>query len=279
MTVKIVTDSVADLPSEVVEELGITVVPLNVRFGTDVYREGIDITADQFYEKLKQSKILPITSVPAPAAFTQVYNRLAEETNEILAITLTSRLSGTYEVAVQSSKLVTRKCQIEVIDSKWAASAEGLIVITAARAAQTGASLSDIRATVRSSISRVELRGAFDTLEYLKRGGRIGKAQALLGSMLKINPIIGVKDGEVFPFGREHSRAKALDHLYNFAIRYRNIEKLAVEYATALDDANELLERLSTRFPKEHILRSRVSPVIGTHTGPGLIVVSVLGDR
>ncbi len=279
MTVRIVTDSVADLPSEIAEELGITVVPLNVRFGTDVYREGIDITADQFYARLEQSKVLPITSVPAPAAFTQVYNRLAEETNEIMVITLTSKLSGTYEVAVQSSRLVTRKCRIEVIDSKWAASAEGLIVITAARAAQAGASLVDIRDIVYNSISRVELRGAFDTLEYLKRGGRIGKAQALLGSMLRINPIIGVKDGEVFPFGRERSRAKAINHLYKFAISYRNIEKLAVEYAAARDDANRLLERLSTRLPKEDILCSRVSPAVGTHTGPGLIVVSVLGDR
>ncbi|MBA7649778.1 Protein DegV [subsurface metagenome] len=123
------------------------------------------------------------------------------------------------------------------------------------------------------------MRAAFDTLEYLKRGGRIGKAQAFLGSMLRINPIIGLKDGEVFPCGRERSRAKAIDHLYNFVTSYSHVEEIAVENAACPDDAELLVERLGSKFPKERIYRSKTTPVIGTHTGPGLLLVAVLGDR
>jgi len=279
MTVKIVTDSVSDLPTEVVKELGITVIPLNVRFGTEVYRDGIDLTAEQFYRRLTYDKTLPVTSVPSPATFAEAYDKLAEETDEILAIIVTSKLSGTYEVAVQSIGLMKRKCRVEVVDSQWAIMAEGLIVITAARAAQAGASFDEVVDITHHNIKRVDFRAAFDTLEYLKRGGRIGKAQAFLGSMLKINPIITIKDGVVEPAARERSRAKAIDHLYNFAMSYPRIEEMAIEDAATPDEAEMLAERISSRFPKERIYRSKTSPVIGTHTGPHILIVSVLGDR
>ena len=279
MTVKIVTDSVSDIPPKVAKELGITIVPLHVRFGTEVYRDGVDLTADQFFDRLPHSKTLPMTSVPSPGDFADVYNKLAEETDEILVITLTSKLSGTNDVAKQSIGLTKRKCRIEVIDSQMAIMGQGLIVITAARAAQAGANFDEVLGIVNRNIPRVDFRAAFDTLEYLQRGGRIGKAQAFLGSVLKINPILGMKDGEICPYGRERSRAKALEHLFNFAMNYSQIEEMAVEYATALDEAQMLVERFSSKFPKERIYLSRTSPVIGTHTGPSLLIVTVLGDR
>ncbi|MFC1933781.1 DegV family protein [Chloroflexota bacterium] len=279
MAIKIVTDSIADLPSQVAQELGITVVPLNVRFGTEVYRDGVDLTAEQFYDRLKHNKTLPVTSVPAPGTFAETYDKLAEETDEILVITLTSKLSGTYDVALQSIGLMKKKCRVEVVDSQQAVMAQGFIAMAAAKASQSGASFDEVLDVVQSNIPRVDMRAAFDTLEYLERGGRIGKAQALLGSILKINPIIGLKDGEAFPFGRERSRAKAIDHLYNFAMSYSHIEEIAVEYATAFDEAEALAERLGAKFPKERIYRSMASPVIGTHTGPSLIMVTVLGDK
>ncbi len=279
MTVKIVTDSVADLPPQVAKELEITVIPLNVRFGTEVYRDGVDLTAEQFYERLTHVKNLPVTSVPSPATFAEAYDKLAEETDEILAISLTSRLSATYEVALQSIGLMKRKCRVEVIDSRLAVMAQGLVVITAARSAKAGANLDEVVNITRDNISRAELRAAFDTLEYLKRGGRIGKAQAFLGSMLRVNPIIGIKNGEVFPFARERSRAKAIGHLYNFVMSFSHIEEMAVEDAATPDEADMLVERLGSKFPKERIYRSRTSPVIGTHTGPHVLIVSVLGDR
>jgi DegV family protein with EDD domain len=279
MTVKIVTDSVSDLPPQVVKELGITIVPLNVRFGAEVYRDGVDLTAEQFFDKLVHSKTLPVTSVPSPGTFAEIYDRLAEETDEIMVITVTSKLSGTHDVALQSIGLMKMKCRVEVVDSRLAVMGLGFVVIAAARAAQAGAKFDEIVDIVHRNIPRVDFRAAFDTLEYLQRGGRIGKAQAFLGSILKINPIIGLKDGEVIPCGRERSRAKAIEHLYNFAMSYSHIEEMAVEYAAALDEAEMLIERLGSKFPKERIYRSRTSPVISTHTGPSLLVVTVLGDR
>jgi len=279
MTVKIVTDSVADLPSQVAQELGIAVVPLNVRFGTEVYRDGIDLTAEQFYDKLKYSEVLPVTSVPTPAAFAEAYDKLAEETDEILSIILTSKLSGTYEVALQSIGLMKRKCRVEVIDSQWAVMAQGFIVMKAVQAAQAGASLDEVMDITRKTIPRVDLLATFDTLDYLRRGGRIGRAQAFLGSMLKVNPLITLKDGVVEPAGRTRSRSQAIERLCNFAISYSYIEEMAVEDTACADEAEALVERLSSKFPKERIYRSKMTPVIGTHTGPGLLLVAVLGDK
>lgn len=279
MPVKIVTDSVSDIPASVVTELGITVIPVLVRFGEEVYRDGIDLTTDQFYDRLVHSKFLPSTSVPAPAVFAETYDRLAEETDEILVITVTSRLSGIYDTALQSTGLMKRKCRVEVMDSQWAVMPQGFIVIKAAQAAQAGASFDEVLDVSRRNIPRVDMRAAFDTLEYLKRGGRIGKAAALLGSMLRVNPLITLKDGIVEPAGRARSRAKAIDILYDFAASYSHIEEMAVEAAACPEDSDRLVERLGMIFPKERIYRTRTTPVIGTHTGPGLLLVSILGDK
>jgi len=279
MPVKIVTDSVADIPAQVVAELGITVIPVLVRFGEETYRDGIDMTTDQFYEKLVNSKIMPTTSVPSLDLFARTYAKLAEETDEILVIMLSSKLSGLYNAALQSVDLMESECRIEVVDSQCAVMAQGFVVIRAAQAAQAGASLDEILEIVRSNLPRVEMRAAFDTLEYLKRGGRIGKAAALMGSMLKINPLVTIKDGVVEPAGRARSRAKAMDLLYDFVAGYSRIEELAVEGAACPEDVDRLVKRLGALFPEERIYRSRTTPVIGTHTGSGLILVAVMGDK
>ena len=279
MPVKIVTDSVADIPAQVVAELGITVIPVLVRFGEETYRDGIDMTTDQFYEKLVNSKVMPTTSVPSLDLFARTYAKLAEETDEILVIMLSSRLSGLYNAALQSVDLMESECRIEVVDSQCAVMAQGFVVIRAAQAALAGASLDEILEIVRSNLPRVEMRAAFDTLEYLKRGGRIGKAAALMGSMLKINPLVTIKDGVVEPAGRARSRAKAMDLLYDFAAGYSRIEELAVEGAACPEDVDRLVKRLGALFPEERIYRSRTTPVIGTHTGSGLILVAVMGDK
>jgi len=279
VAVGIVTDSVADLSPRMVKELGISMIPLSVRFGDEVYRDGIDITPDQFYEKLKTSKVFPNTSVPSPADFIQVYDKLAEKTDQILVILVSARLSATYEVARQSVAMMKRKCRVELLDSETATMTEGFIVMKAAEAAKSGANLDEVIEVARQTIPRVDFRAAFDTLEYLRRGGRIGRAQAFLGTMLRINPIISLKDGLVEPAGRTRSRAKAIDRLYEFAAGYANIEEMAVEDTACPEEAEALVERLGAIFPKERIRRSRMTPVIGTHTGPGLLLVAVMGDR
>jgi len=263
----------------VVEELGITVIPLIIRFGEEAYHDGVDLTTEQFYDKLAGSKVFPSTSVPAPATFAQAYDKLAEEADGILAIILSSKFSATYGVALQSIGLMKRECRVEVIDSLSATMTEGFIVMEAARAAKAGAGLDEVIEVARKTIPRVDFLAAFDTLEYLRRGGRIGKAQAFLGSMLRINPLVTLRDGVVEPAGRTRSRTKAIDRLYNFAASYSHIEEMAVEDTACPDEAEALAERLGAIFPRERIYRSKMTPAIGTHTGPGLLLVAVLGDK
>jgi len=217
--------------------------------------------------------------VPSPGTFAEAYDKLAEATDEILAIIVSAKLSGTYEVALQSVGLMKRTCRVEVVDSQWAVMAEGFIVIKAARAAQAGAGLDEVIDVTQKTIPRVDFLAAFDTLEYLRRGGRIGKAGAFLGSMLKINPLITLKSGVVEPAGRARSRSKAIERLYDFAMSYSRVEEMAVEDAACPEDAEMLVERLSSKFPRERIYRSRTTPVIGTHTGPGLLLLAILGDK
>ncbi len=279
MPVKIVTDSVSDISPAVVDELGITVVPLNVVFEGCTYRDGVDMTTDEFYEKLEHEEIHPATSTPAPQIFAEAYDRLADEADAILVITIGSKLSASGESALKGIDIMKKKCRVSVVVSELAMMAEGLLAIAAAKAARDGAGLDEIIELTRNNISRVGLRIAFDTLEYLQRGGRIGKAQALMGSMLGINPILGIKDGEVFPFGRERSRAKAIDYLYQFVAGYSRIDELAVEDATTPDETGAFIKRLGALYPQERIYLSKVSPVIGTNVGPRAIGVAVLGDK
>jgi DegV family protein with EDD domain len=157
--------------------------------------------------------------------------------------------------------------------------AQGLLVIAAARAAKEGAKLDKILEGVRNNIPRAHSRMALDTLEYLSRGGRIGKAKTYLGTMLKVNPILGIRDGEVYPFAREHSRAKVIDHLYDFAAGFNKIDGIGVEDATTPDEATELAQRLESRFPDATIYRAKVGPAVGVHVGPRVMGVAVLGDR
>ena len=276
MTVKIVTDSLSDITSDIAEGLGITVVPLTVFFGHESFLDRVTMTTDEFYHRLIHGNIWPTTTQPPPGDFVNVYNKLAEETDEILVVTLSSKISGTYQSALNAKGLVEKKCRIEVIDSLTVAMGLGLIVIAAAKAAQTGASLDELTVLVRRAMLRSHVIMYFDTLKYLAKGGRIGRAQGLLGAMLSIKPILTMKDGEVAPLTRVRALATGMDYLYNFAVGFPNIEELAVEHATTPDEADKLVERLGSVFPKERIYRSTVSPVLGTYGGPGAMAITVL---
>jgi len=279
MAVKIVTDSLGDIPSGAVKELGITIIPLNVHFGAQTFRDGIDLNSERFYEKLVGSKILPTTTVSPSSVFVNIYDKLAEDADEIVVITFSHKLGAGYATALEAKGMMKRKCRLEVIDSQWVAMAQGLIVMAAAKAAQAGASLDEVVSLTRRNIPRADVHMVFDTLEYLSRGGRIGKAQAFLSSVLKVNPILGVRDGEVYPIIREHSWTKAIDYLYNFATSFSHIEGMAVEDATTPDEADRLAKRLGSKFPAEIIYRTKVSAVVGAHVGPHVLAVSVLGDK
>ena len=274
--VKIVTDSLSDVTSDIAEGLGINVVPLTVSFGRESFLDRVTMTTDEFYYKLTHDATWPTTTQPPPGDFVNIYNKLAKETDEILVITLSSKLSGTYESALNARSLVEKKCRVEVIDSLTVAMGLGLIVISAAKAAQAGASLDEVIDLVRRAIPRSHLIAYFDTIKYLAKGGRIGKARGLLGAMLSIKPILTVKDGEMSEKTKLRSRMAGMDYLYDFVAGFSHIEEVAVEHATTPDDADKLVERLSSVFPKERIYRSTISPVVGTYAGPDAMAVTVL---
>lgn len=274
--VKIVTDSCSDITPQLAQQFGITVVPLYVQFGNEAYRDNVDLSTEEFYHKLTQGKTLPTTSTVTPDFFAQLFTTLAEEASEILTITLSQMFSGTYGAALQGKVMVTKDCHIEVIDSEVAIGGQMLLAIKSAEMAKSGANLDQIVDWVRKAIPRVHVHMSFDTLEYLRRGGRIGKAQAFLGSLLKVNPILGIKDGAAFPFARPRNRAQAIDFLVNFAQSFSNIEALAIEDATTPDELEVLAERLKDLIPPQRFYRSKVSPVVGTHVGPHVLAVSVL---
>jgi len=277
--VKIVTDSLSDISPEWAKELGVSVVPLNVHFGNEVFKDTVELPPEEFYKKLVNSNVHPTTSAPAPGIFTELFTNLAKESNEIIAIMASDKISAVYESAVQGAALVKADCRIEVINTRWLVGAQAILVILAVEAAKKGANLDQITEMIRKAMPRLRALMIFDTLEYLKRGGRIGKAQAFLGSLLKLHPVITLKDGEVHPYERARSRSQAKDILVNFARKFPGVEKIVVEHATTPDEMEEMVGRLSEIVPKDHIYRSRVGSVIGAHTGPHVLTVCLLADQ
>jgi DegV family protein with EDD domain len=276
MTVKIVTDTLSDITDELAKEWGLAIVPLYVRFGKQIFRDRVEITTEEFYRRLVNEPVLPSTTQPTPNDFAEVFQKLAQETDEILVIVVSSKLSGTYQSATQAKEYMKGKCRIEIVDSLTVALAEGLIAISAAKAVREGANLKAAAEVARKAVSRSHLIAYFDTLKYLAKGGRIGKAQGLLGSVLSIKPILTVKDGEMAPLTRVRSLSAGLDYLYNTVASYKNIEGLAIEHATTPDDADTLVARVSSTFPGQRIYRSVISPVIGTYAGPNALALTIL---
>ena len=279
MTVRIVTDTLSDLPPKLVRELRVRVVPLNLHFGAEVFRDTVDITTDDFYKRLMAKEVFPTTSAPGPGNFVELYTELARETDSILAIMTSGKISAVGQSALQAKGMLKVGCRIEAIDTQLVAGSLLLVVVEAAEMAKAGASLDQCLAAVKDCMPRSHIRMAFDTLEYLRRGGRIGRARALLGSLLKVHPILGLKDGEAFPYGRARNRAGAVEALLAFARSFPRIEKMAVEDATTPEEADALVERLGAIFPKERIYRTKVSPVFGAHVGPHVLGLAVLEGK
>jgi DegV family protein with EDD domain len=276
MTVKIVTDSLSDITSDLAEEFGITVAPLTVLFGHDQYLDRVTISTDEFYNRLINDNIWPTTTQPTPKAFAEIYDGLLGETDEILVIDASSKLSGTYQSAVGAISMTEKKGRIEVIDSEKVAMGLGLIVIAAARKANEGVSMDELVKYVKNAINRSHFVVYFDTLTYLAKGGRIGKAKELMGSVLSIKQILTIKDGEMAPLTRKRSLAAGMDYLFQHVLSFPEIAELAVEHTTTPDEADKLASRIKSQASDKHIYRSTVSPVLGVYGGPGAIAVTVL---
>jgi DegV family protein with EDD domain len=275
MTVKVVTDSTCDIPAQLVQELGISVVPIYVVFGDKSYRDKLDISENEFYDKLIHGPVHPTTSIPTPKDFADVYNKLAQETDEIISIHITSRESGTYNAALLARELVTKKCRIEVVDSLSMSMALGLLVTEAGQAAKAGASLEKITELVRQAIPKVHLIFLLDTLKYVVRGGRLGKAYGIIGSALRVKPLLTLREGDLSLVGVARTKAKAMERLYEFAKGFSKVKEIAVAYTTAHDEAKAFTERLKAAFPDVPLYLTRVGSSLGTHAGPGGMGIAV----
>lgn len=276
--VRIVTDSTADIPKEIIEELGIIVVPLKVSFGTEVYRDGVDITSAAFISRLQDSTILPTTSQPSPGEFVAVYEKLIAKGDTIISIHISGKLSGTMQSA-QTAKTVTDSRNIYIIDSKSASLGLGLIVIAAAKAAREGRSVHEILSMVKEKVDNSFILFLVETLDYLEKGGRIGKANALLGSLLKIKPILTIDDeGQVIPLEKVRGTNKALQRISQIVAERINDSKrysCAMVYGNDFTSVIKLKEQLLPVLQCDNILMNEIGPVITAHTGPDLIGVIV----
>jgi DegV family protein with EDD domain len=272
--IALVTDSTAYIPAELLSQYHIAVAPQVLIWGQETFRDGVDITADEFYARLKKATIMPTTSQATIGSFHIIFQQLLAEEYQILAILISSKLSGTVDSALQARDLLPGGAPIEIIDSQSTAMALGFQVLAVARAAQQGANLVECKTLAEKAISHTGVVFAVDTLEFLHRGGRIGTGTRFLGTALNIKPILEVRNGRVEAVERVRTRKKSLSRvveLVNEQIGSRRPIRLASLHANALDDAKEILELAQQHLQLEEVVFSEVSPVVGTHAGPGTV--------
>ena len=268
MPVRIVTDSSADLPADEVARLGVEVVPLSIRFGAEEFTDGVDLSVAQFYDKLASSSDLPETAAPAPGAFEAAFRRQAAAgADAVVCINLSSGLSATFQSAQNAATAVADDLDVRVVDSRSITSGLGTQVTVAAEAAAEGASADEVVALVDGLVGRTHVIGALDTLDNLKKGGRIGGAQALLGSLLSIKPLLDISSGEVAEAGKARTRRKAIDWLRDQVFAQPEVEHLCVAHGMA-PDVDDMVALLAPRYPADQIRITTIGPTIGTHAGP-----------
>jgi DegV family protein with EDD domain len=274
--VRIVTDSACDLPQALADELGIVIVPLSIRFGAEEFVDRQDLSVEEFWRRSKASAVLPSTAAPSPGAFEVAYRTLKDEgATGVVVVSLSGELSATIQSAQLAARAVADDISVTVVDSRSVTIGQGMIAVAAARHAAQGATESEVAALVTSLAERTQVWGALDTLENLKKGGRIGNAKALLASVLSIKPIIEIRHGKVEEGGKQRTRSKAMAFLVEKVrseIASRgSIENLAVVHA-ATTDVDALVSQLQAIYPHPIVIGD-IGPVIGSHTGTGTIAV------
>jgi DegV family protein with EDD domain len=272
MAVAIVTDSTSDISQVEAERLGLTVVPLNIHFGTESLRDGVDIMPAEFFERLKRSKELPKTSQPSAGTFLDVYRRLAQETDQILSIHLSAKLSGTSNSARAAREALGGKAKVEILDSGTVSWPLGFAARTAREAAEAGGELAGCLRAAEDALARTRLYFVLDTLEYLQKGGRIGGARAFLGQVFNIKPILTVREGEVAPLERVRSRMKAEERLFELATSGGGeIVRLAVAHSSSDAEAERWIGRMQEAEPGVPCELIWLGPVVGVYAGPNTL--------
>ena len=280
MAIKVVTDSTSDLPADVAESLGIEVVPLNVHFGSDVYKDRVNLMPDTFYDKLINGNVLPTTSQPSVGEFIEVYERLGSDADGIVSVHISEKLSGTMNSARLASQQANADCPIEVVDTFQVSMGVGICAMEVAEVANSGGDMNQVILAARNAVTRSQCFFMLETLEFLQKGGRIGKAQALIGNLLKIRPMLMLQEGEVHPLGRERTRRKGIAKLVDTVKELAPISGLAVMYSTALDEAQTLAQNIS-KFMIEgrEPMMLQIGPVIGTYAGPDTLGIALISAK
>ncbi len=273
--VKVVTDSTSDLPREIFASLDISVVPLAVSFGDRSYRDGVDLDQAGFLQELRAAPDLPKTSQPPTTAFEEVFRSALADNRDVVCVTIGSGFSGTYNAARLAAEAVDSG-RVRVIDSATASMRTGLAVIEGATAAQQGEDTTGVEAAVNSALARSEVYAVLETLEYLQRGGRIGRASQVVGSLLSIKPVLTLRDNEVLPVERVRTRRKALDRMAEIARDQGQLENVVVLHVGNPGDARVLAERLAELVPDRAPMVGEMGPVIGTYAGPGAVGIVTL---
>jgi DegV family protein with EDD domain len=273
MTVRIVTDSTSDIPQEKAQALGITIVPLTVFFGEEAYLDGIELANAGFYEKLQTSKVSPRTSQPPPAAFQEAYKQLINEgADAILSVHVSAKLSGTYQSACTGRDTLpddVKKIPIDVIDSEAVSLAMGVAIMHAAEEAQQGASFEEIKAHLLDELSRTRILFVLDTLEYLKRGGRVGGARALLGNLLSVKPVLSIKNGVVVAVEQPRTRSKAYGRIAQMLREMEKPEQFTIVESDS-EVGQQLAQAVKQTFPESGAIPTyKLGAVVGTYAGPG----------
>jgi DegV family protein with EDD domain len=276
--VQVVTDSGSDLPHALRNQYGITVVPLSITFGTESFLDGVDITPEQFMQRLEASSEMPKTAQPASAAFAKVFREAIDKGMDVVCVTISSGLSGTFN----SARLAAEEFgpdRVRVVDSLAATMQFGWIVIEAARAAQNGGDIDAVESAAKSAITRANCFAVLQTLDYVYKGGRIGRASHMVGSALGIKPILNFIDGLLTPMERVRTWKKALARATELAANAGTVTDIAVLHADNRKDAEMTAEKLQTKFPQANIVVDWVGPTIGTYAGPGAIGIMTLSNE
>lgn len=276
MKIAIVTDSTAYIPDDLIEKHNIHVVPLSVVFGEESYREGIDISTEAFYEKVKNSSDLPTTSQPAIGTFIETFEQLAENHEAIISIHLSSKISGTYEAAKSAGTMV-ENVKVFAFDSELSAMPQGFYAIAAAEMAQAGKTVEEILAKLDEMKTRTRAYFMVDDLSHLQRGGRLSSAQKLLGSLLNIKPVLHMVDGVIVPFEKIRTRKKALKRIIGMLeedAEQNKVKRVVFIHANREQDALQLRDQFAEKYPDIETIISYFGPVLGTHIGEGSLGVS-----
>ena len=269
------TDSTADMDDEVADRLGIAVVPLNVHWNGETYLDKVEISIDEFYRRLREEKGTPKTSQPPTGRFEEAYLRLLKEADGIVSLHISSKLSGTFNSAQMAARNVDSD-KIVVIDSMTTTFPLGSLAVRVAALAEQGASLRECADLANDLVPRLRIFAAVDTLEYLRRGGRIGRAQAFAGNLLSIKLIFQVLGGEVLPVDRVRTRAAAVKRTAAVVSDLGPVEEIAILYGDDPHPAEALRELVQQSYPHMRLNTGRIGPVLGTHTGPGVIAVCAI---